>query len=152
MPENAKQTIIESGTELDGTLRSDCDVTLSGRVKGQLTAPALNVTQTGSIQGQVKVTRLKTEGEIAGEIDAETVTLSGKVNDQTVIRAKALEVSLAQPQGGMQVTFGNCDLHVGDAKARMQEKTRASGTSGSDTRKDTPTPTPKTPEPEPTRK
>jgi len=134
MSENTKQTIIENGTEVDGAIRSDCEITLSGRIKGQVTAPALTVTPSGSVQGQIKVSRLRAQGEIAGEIEAEAVVLSGRVNDQTVIRAKTLEVTLTQAQGGIQVTFGNCELQVGDAKARMQEKAKAPVTEA--TRKD----------------
>lgn len=121
MPDHTKQTIIESGTEFDGSLKSECAITLSGKLKGQVTAPSLTVTPSGSVHGQVKVTRLKAEGEIAGDIEAEAVELSGRVNDQTVIRAKTLEVMLTQAQGGLQVTFGNCELNVGDPKARHAE-------------------------------
>ena len=125
MSDNEKQTVIENGTEFDGSIRSDCAITLSGKVKGQVSAPTLTVTPSGSVKGQVKVARLKAQGEVAGEIEAEAVELSGRVSDQTVIRAKTLEVTLTQPQGGMQVTFGNCDLKVGDPKARMDEKAKA---------------------------
>ena len=124
MSENTKQTIIENGTEFDGSMKSDCAITLSGRLKGQVSAPSLTVTPSGSVRGQVKVDRLKAQGEVAGEIEAESVELSGRVNDETVIRAKSLEVMLNQPSGGLQVTFGNCDLHVGEKKVRTEEKAK----------------------------
>jgi cytoskeletal protein CcmA (bactofilin family) len=124
MSENTKQTVIENGTEFEGSIKSQCTITLSGKVKGQLQAPALTVTPSGVLQGNVKVGRLKTEGEVAGEIDAESVVLSGRVSDQTVIRAKTLEVTLSQPQSGLQVTFGNCEFQVGDKKTRSDEKTK----------------------------
>ena len=126
MAENTKQTIIENGTEIDGTINSQCDVSLSGKLKGQITAPSLTVTPSGSVHGKVKVSRLKAQGEVAGEIEAETVELSGRVSDQTVIRAKSLEVMLTQPQGGLQVTFGNCELQVGDKNARSEDRTKGS--------------------------
>ncbi len=121
MPEQNKQTVIESGTEFDGAIKSDCPITLSGKVKGQVTAPSLTVTSSGTVHGQVKVSRLKAQGEVSGEIEAEAVELSGRVNNQTVIRAKTLEVMLTQPNGGLQVTFGNCELQVGDATARSTD-------------------------------
>jgi len=126
MGDNTKQTIIEDGTEFDGSMKSECDITLSGKLKGQVSAPSLTVTPSGSVKGQVKVARLKAQGEVAGDIEAEAVQLSGRVSDQTVIRAKTLEVMLTQSQGGLQVTFGNCELQVGDMKARTEEKMRAS--------------------------
>jgi cytoskeletal protein CcmA (bactofilin family) len=115
-----KQTVLEEGTEFEGSIRSQCPITLSGSVRGDITAPALTITLTGSVHGQVKVSNLKSEGEIAGEINAENVELSGHVSDQTTIRASSLQVKLSQNGSGgkLQVTFGNCDLDVGDAVAK----------------------------------
>jgi len=57
-------------------------------------------------------------GEIAGEFDADTVQLSGTVKDNTVVRAKSLEVKLAVPGSKMQVVFGECELAVGDEPSK----------------------------------
>ena len=114
MADNGKQTVIEDGTEFEGSVRSRCPVSLSGKVDGQLEAPSLMVTSSGSVKGRVKVTDLKSEGEVSGQIDAQSVQLSGRVSDQTIINAKTLEVKLADKNGGVQVTFGNCELRVGD--------------------------------------
>jgi hypothetical protein len=80
----------------------------------------LTITLSGSVHGQVKVSNFKSEGEIAGEIDAESVDLSGHVSDQTTIRASSLHVKLGQngSNSKLQVTFGNCDLHIGDPIAK----------------------------------
>src|SRR5215471_18158176 len=51
--------------------------------------------------------------ELAGEFDADLVHLSGSIKDNTVIRAKSLEVKLASSNGKMQVVFGECILDVG---------------------------------------
>jgi cytoskeletal protein CcmA (bactofilin family) len=126
MADAPKQTIIEDGTEFDGTIKSQCEIVLRGKLKGDVSAPALTVAPSGSVQGKVKVSRLKAEGEIAGDLEAESIQLSGRVSDQTVIRAKTLEVALTQPQGGLQVTFGNCDLHVGEKNARSQDRGKSS--------------------------
>lgn len=132
-----KQTILEDGTEFDGSIRSKCPITVSGKLKGEVTAPSLTVTKTGSVHGQVKVSQLKSQGEIAGEIDAESVELSGRVNDQTTIRAATLEVTLNQSSGKLQVTFGNCDLQVGDRAAKPIADATAS-----DAKKEPPKPEP----------
>ncbi|HEX7837338.1 MAG TPA: hypothetical protein VF469_07745, partial [Kofleriaceae bacterium] len=52
--------------------------------------------------------------ELAGEVEADTVEISGRVRDRTMIRARSLEVSLSVQKGGMQVVFGECELAVGD--------------------------------------
>lgn len=126
MPENGKlsHTVLEEGTEIDGSIRSKCPITVSGRLKGDVFAPALTITPTGSVSGQVKVSEFRSEGEIAGEIDAERVELSGHVSDHTVIRASSLQVKLA-PNGSntkLQVTFGNCDLQVGEPSVKSLMK------------------------------
>ena len=111
-----KHTVLEEGTEFEGSIRSQCPITVSGTLKGDVAAPSLTITLSGSVHGQVKVSNFKSEGEIAGEIDAESVDLSGHVSDQTTIRASSLHVKLGQngSNSKLQVTFGNCDLHVGD--------------------------------------
>jgi cytoskeletal protein CcmA (bactofilin family) len=121
-PAAVKQTVVEEGTEIEGTVRSKCPIKVSGLVKGDLSAPSLNVTATGSVKGQVKVKELHSEGEIAGSIDAESVQLSGKVSDNTAIRATTLEVKLAQSDGKLQVTFGNVELNVGERPAKTETK------------------------------
>jgi len=118
MSENSvlSQTVLEEGTEIDGSIRSKCPITVSGKLKGDVVAPALTITPSGSISGQVKVSEFRSEGDVAGEIDAESVELSGHVSDHTIIRAASLQVKLAQngSNGKLQVTFGHCDLKVGE--------------------------------------
>jgi cytoskeletal protein CcmA (bactofilin family) len=122
-----KQTVIEDGTEFDGSISSSCEIVLSGAVKGELLAPSLTVSPSGSMHGCAKVEQLISEGEISGEIDAEKVVLSGKVSDQTVINAETLEVKLSQPEQGIQVTFGNCELRVGDKQTELEVAVPSSG-------------------------
>ncbi len=117
-----KQTLVEEGTQFKGALQSTCAVVVRGRVEGELTAPSLTVSPTGAVKGNVKVGDLKSQGEIAGEFDADSVTLSGVVKDNTVIRAKTLEVKLAPANGKMQVIFGECALEVGEMPTREKEK------------------------------
>ena len=119
---NAKQTIVEEGTEFEGVVRSKVPVKVSGAVKGELAAPSLAITETGAVKGQVKVAELVSAGEIAGQIEADSVQLSGKVSDQTSIKAKTLEVKLAQSDGKLQVMFGNVELNVGERAARAEDK------------------------------
>src|SRR5689334_11121725 len=109
-----KHTLVEEGTEFKGTMSSNCPIVVMGKVEGDVAGPEIHVSPTGVIAGNVKVKELRSEGEVAGEVEAETVRISGKVRDRTVIRARTLEVSLAAEKGGMQVVFGECELAVGD--------------------------------------
>jgi cytoskeletal protein CcmA (bactofilin family) len=119
-PKGVKQTLVEEGTELRGSLTSSCPVLVRGRVEGEIQAPSLSVSLSGAVQGKAKVDELRSEGELAGEFDADVVQLSGRVRDATIIRAKSLEVKLTPQNGKMQVVFGECELDIGDAPRKAE--------------------------------
>ena len=104
-----KRTIVEEGTNLQGTLESACPILVNGRIDGDLRAPSIVVSATGAVQGVVQVGKIQSSGELCGQFDAEHVELTGAVKDNTVIRAKTLEVKLASKQGKMQVVFSQQD-------------------------------------------
>jgi cytoskeletal protein CcmA (bactofilin family) len=110
---NIKVTVVEEGTEFKGTLTSSCPVDVRGRVEGELQTPSLTVSASGAVHGHAKVGAVRSEGEISGEFEADSVELSGRVRDNTVIRARSLEVKLERTRG-IQVMFGECELSVGD--------------------------------------
>ena len=113
-----RRTLVEEGTTFKGSLSSTCPILVKGSIQGDLEAPSLTVASTGSVSGKVKAGELKSEGEISGEFDVDRVVLSGAVKDNTVIRAKALEVKLAVTGSKMQVVFGEVQLDVGDQPSR----------------------------------
>ncbi len=108
-----RKTLVEEGTQFKGSLSSNCPIEVKGRIEGDVTAPALSVAVGGAVHGKVKVGEIRSQGELAGEFDADVVQLSGTVKDNTVIRAKSLEVKLSSPNSKMQVIFGECELEVG---------------------------------------
>jgi cytoskeletal protein CcmA (bactofilin family) len=112
--EQHKQTTVEEGTQFKGTLNSSCQVMVRGVVDGDLTAPIVIVSETGTVVGNVKAQSIWSEGVLAGRVDAEDVHLSGNVRSDTVIRAKTLEVKLQRTKEKLEVTFGECILDVGD--------------------------------------
>jgi len=111
---SGKHTLVEEGTEFKGTMSSNCPIVVMGKVEGDVTGPMIQVTTSGVVAGNVKVKELRSAGEVAGEVQAETVTISGRVRDKTVIRAKSLQVQLNVTKGGMEVMFGECELAIGD--------------------------------------
>jgi len=111
---SSRESVIAQGTSVKGTVSSDCPVSVSGVVDGEFTAPALMVTESGSVHGKILVEDLKSSGEISGEIDAGALQLSGRVRDNTSIRAKTLEVKLASDGSDkLQLMFGSATLEVG---------------------------------------
>ena len=111
---SARHTVVEQGTEFKGTLNSSCPIDVRGRIEGDIATPALTVSASGAVHGKAKVGEVRSEGELSGEFDAERVELAGTVRDNTVIRARSLEVKLASSRGKLQVIFGECELSVGD--------------------------------------
>jgi cytoskeletal protein CcmA (bactofilin family) len=130
-----KKTLVEEGTQFKGSLSSSCPIVVRGKIEGDVTAPSLQVSATGAVHGKVKVGEMQSQGELAGEIDADIVQLSGTVKDKTVVRAKSLEVKLTPATGKMQVIFGECTLDVGDmpskeaAVSSMKDEKAANGKS-----------------------
>lgn len=109
-----KRTIIEEGTGFKGALSSSCPIDVRGRIEGEIEAPSMAVSQTGSVHGRAKVGVVHSDGELSGEFDAEQLVLAGVVKDNTIIRARSLEVKLSASRGKLQVVFGECELAVGD--------------------------------------
>ena len=109
-----KQTFVEEGTVFKGTMTSTCPVAVRGTLDGEIKAPMLTITETGTVVGNVEAKSIRSQGVLAGKIDAEDIFLSGRVRDNTVIRAKSLEVKLSQDKSALELTFGECKLEVGD--------------------------------------
>ena len=119
MSNTPKQTIITEGMEFEGTVKSKCAITLGGAIKGVISAPSLTVQKSGTVDGRIEVDDLTSEGEISGQIKAKTVCLAGRIADKTVIRAETLAISLDKPGEAPGLTFGNCELYVGDKAAKQ---------------------------------
>ncbi len=115
--EQSRQTTVEEGTEFKGTLSSTCPVVVRGVLDGDIRAPSLTVAQSGTVIGNVRAHSIRSEGVLAGNVDADEVSLSGSVRSETVIRAKTLEVKLRHDERKLEVTFGECILEVGDEPA-----------------------------------
>ncbi len=116
----ARHTVVEEGTEFKGALTSSCPIDVRGKIEGDITTPSLTVSSTGAVHGRAKVGAVRSEGELSGEFDAESVELAGKVKDNTVIRARSLSVKLGSGEGKvLQVIFGECELSIGDEPTEM---------------------------------
>lgn len=135
-----KRTLVEEGTTFKGSMSSTCPVLVKGTVEGDIQAPSLTVATTGTMSGKVKAGELKSEGSLAGEFDVEKVQLSGSVKDNTIIRAKSLEVKLSSSTGKMQVVFGETELEVGEQPTREKAAAKDAKDEKADNGKSAPPP------------
>ena len=108
---SSKTTVVEEGTALKGTLSSSCPVMVLGRLEGQVTGPTVEVSVGGTVHGTVKATTIRSHGELSGRFEADDIELAGRVMDDTVIRAKALQVNFGGDNG---MVFGACELEIGE--------------------------------------
>lgn len=129
-----KQTLVEEGTEFKGTLKSSCAVVVNGTIDGEVDAPEITITRSGAVLGAIKAKKVRSQGTLSGNVDAGDVFLAGSVRSNTVIRAKSLEVKLgSSDKGQLEVTFGECNLEVGEAPREEDSiNSWSSGSSDSD--------------------
>src|SRR5688572_32758571 len=113
-PSRQKRTVVEEGSHFKGVLVSRCPIDVRGHIEGELVTPSLSVGKSGSVHGSAKVGSMRSEGELSGEFDANRAELAGVIKDNTVIRARSVEVKLASSKGKMQVVFTECELAAAD--------------------------------------
>ncbi len=118
MEDSDRQTLVEEGTTFRGVLESKYKVVVRGSVEGELQAPHVDVADSGVLTGNVRARRVSSQGVLGGTVEAEEVNLAGEVRNDTVVKAKLLEVKPAQEMGKLEVTFGDCVIEVGEMPAR----------------------------------
>jgi cytoskeletal protein CcmA (bactofilin family) len=111
---SSKRTLVEEGSVFKGSLEATCPIVVLGIVDGEVAGPSLDVRPGGQVSGRVKVAQLSSRGELAGNVEADTVELAGKVRDQTIIRARSIEVKLDRASAREEVVFGDCELCIGE--------------------------------------
>jgi cytoskeletal protein CcmA (bactofilin family) len=116
--------VIDEGSTFKGVISGNSTVTIRGTLEGEVEGPALEVEQGGVLVGKAKVTELRSRGELAGQFEANDVELSGKVRDDTIIRAANLLVAATVGAGSdgaePQAVFGGCQLEVGEVPSKEE--------------------------------
>ena len=99
-------TIVEEGSEFRGNFTSSRPIIVNGRIEGDVRAPAVMVTNSGAIQGNVEAKTISCRGSAAGVLDADTIELSGAIAQNTVIRAQRLNLNIVSTSGKIELAFG----------------------------------------------
>lgn len=102
-----KRTLVEEGTRFKGSLTSTCPILVQGSIEGDIEGPSVTVSATGAVSGKISAGALKSEGKIAGDFDVDTAQLAGAIENNTVIKAAALDLKITVPNGKLQLTFGS---------------------------------------------
>jgi cytoskeletal protein CcmA (bactofilin family) len=122
-------TIVEEGTAFKGTFKSTCPLIVNGRVEGDVSAPAVTVTSSGVLSGNVEAKAISCRGSAAGVFDADTIELSGAIAQNTIIRAQRLNLKIVSTSGKIELAFGQAvnaqewelpgvDVHGADGQSK----------------------------------
>src|SRR5262245_3129163 len=85
-------TIVEEGSEFRGNFTSTRPIAVNGRIEGDVSAPAVMVTNSGAVHGNVEAKTISCRGSAAGVLAADTIELSGSIAQNTVIRAQRVNL------------------------------------------------------------
>lgn len=122
---SSKDTVVEEGSTLSGTLASNGRILVRGHLSGDVAGPTIDVTETGALSGRIRAGVLRSRGALGGHLDADDVELGGRVLDQTVIKARDLAVTLGAGDA-RGAEFGDCEIEVGDEPDRERAVSEAS--------------------------
>jgi cytoskeletal protein CcmA (bactofilin family) len=91
-----KRTLVEEGTRFKGSLTSTCAILVQGSIEGDVEGPSVTVSATGAVSGKITAGALKSDGQLAGAIE-----------NNTVVKAAAIDLKITVPNGKLQLTFGS---------------------------------------------
>lgn len=91
----ADPTIIDAGTRIDGRIAGDADVTVQGRVDGEIElSEVLTVGDGGFVHGQISVREAHVEGAVDGDIVAqERIFLAASARVVGSLEAPGIEIA-----------------------------------------------------------
>ena len=93
-------SIISADMAITGSVTSDGEMQIDGKIEGDVTAVSITIGQTGSIQGEVKAQTVVVRGRIVGAIRARKVELeSGAHVEGDIVHASLAIQSNAVFQG-----------------------------------------------------
>jgi cytoskeletal protein CcmA (bactofilin family) len=105
--------MISEGTKLKGTINSQNDIRIAGKVDGEVVAKGkLIVTSTGHVEGDVKVADADVAGKVEGTIKVsgklnlrQSAVINGDIYTKTLIVEEGAEINGACKMGGELKSF-----------------------------------------------
>ena len=99
-------TVVQEGTNFRGDFNSTCPIIVNGRIEGGVKAPAVTVTDSGTLQGTVEAKTIACRGSVSGVLEADAIELSGAIAQNTIIRAQRLRLNIESTSGRIELAFG----------------------------------------------
>ncbi|MGF1671426.1 MAG: polymer-forming cytoskeletal protein [Balneolaceae bacterium] len=113
-PQSPSLNMISEGTRLKGSIQSQNDIRLSGKMEGEISSKGkLIITSTGIIQGNAKVTDADISGHINGEIHVinklilrKSAKIDGNIFTKTLIVEEGAQINGDCNMGAEQPSKG----------------------------------------------
>lgn len=99
-------TVVQEGTDFTGEFTSTCPIIVNGRIEGAVKAPALTITDSGALKGNVEAKTITCRGSVAGVLEADMIELSGTIAQNTIVRAQRLMLNIESTSGRIELAFG----------------------------------------------
>ncbi|MFP4600875.1 MAG: polymer-forming cytoskeletal protein [Persicimonas sp.] len=135
----ADPTIIDAGTRIDGRIAGDADVTVRGRVDGEIElSEALTVAEGGLVSGRINVREVIVEGAVEGDIAAgERIFLTATARVVGTLEAPAIQMADGAQFAGevlMELEGAAAPARTSRPASTTTTRTTTSRTAGATTR------------------
>lgn len=98
-------SLISADLTIEGDIRSDGNLTVDGRIFGNVSCINVTINSGGFVQGNIKANHLVSLGSISGDIHAKSVELKEGSTTQTNLQSDNLQVtSGAVLQGDVNIS------------------------------------------------
>lgn len=115
MDSNDEQiTTIANGSAIKGSIKSQCNVVIDGHMEGDVEAPLVRISASGTLIGNVSANSIESFGSISGEMHASKFVLNGRIEKDSKIIADSIEFSDAEADQSVGITLGECEIYVGE--------------------------------------
>lgn len=105
-PQSPQLNMISEGTKIKGTLNSQNDVRIAGRVEGEaISKSKLIVTSTGDVEGDIKAA----EADVAGKVEGQIKVTSKLILRQTAVVGGDIFTKTLVVEEGAQMN-GSCRM------------------------------------------
>jgi cytoskeletal protein CcmA (bactofilin family) len=98
-------TVVEEGSDFQGDFTSRCPIIVNGRIAGNVKAPTVTVTATGSLEGKIEAKTISCNGSVAGVLEADAIALTGAIARDTIVRAQRLNLDVESTSGRIELAF-----------------------------------------------
>jgi cytoskeletal protein CcmA (bactofilin family) len=123
-PISATPSIISADLRITGSLHSNGDIQIDGKIDGNVDSKSLTIGENAEVNGTITCERIRVCGKVSGEIKATSIVLARSARVTADIAHKSLEI-----ESGARLEGGVRHLESEPVKAAEKNKPLAAETS-----------------------